>query len=140
MSASADVSLTFDNDLGVDLSGIPSSFTINVTHLPKIEVDLDTITLDPITLNPITLEPITIEPLDLTVRIKEFPSIRTHVPALFTLGLSILGYELVCARLCGEAQVITEPYEPNPCERCGELTRQPELVPGTGVITQMVPK
>ena len=124
MSASADVSLTFDNDLGVDLSGIPSNFSIDVTHLPKIEIDLD-----PITLNPITLNPITIEPLDLSVRIKEFPSIRTHVPALFTLGLSILGYELICARLCGEAQIITEPYEPNPCERCGEQKRQPEPVP-----------
>lgn len=119
MSASADVSLTFDNDLGVDLSGIPSNFSIDVTHLPKIEIDLD----------PITLNPITIEPLDLSVRIKEFPSIRTHVPALFTLGLSILGYELICARLCGEAQIITEPYEPNPCERCGEQKRQPEPVP-----------
>ena len=129
MSASADVSLTFDNDLGVDLSGIPSNFSIDVTHLPKIEIDLDPITLNPITLNPITLNPITIEPLDLSVRIKEFPSIRTHVPALFTLGLSILGYELICARLCGEAQIITEPYEPNPCERCGEQKHQLEPVP-----------
>jgi hypothetical protein len=28
--------------------------------------------------------------------------------------------ELMCVRLCGEAQMITEPYVPNPCERCGE--------------------
>ena len=65
------------------------------------------------------------------MRLKEIPSIRTHVPALFTLGLSVLGYELVCARLCGEAQVITEPYEPNPCEHCGKPHRTP--VPGTSV-------
>jgi len=83
------VDLSFDNDLGVDLSGIPSSFTLDVTHLPKIAIGLD----------PIKLEPITVRPLDVSVRIKEIPSIRTHVPALFTLGLSILGYELVCARL-----------------------------------------
>lgn len=51
------------------------------------------------------------------------------MPANFTLGLSILGYELVCARLCGEAQVINEPYEPNPCEHCGEVTRQPTPTP-----------
>lgn len=63
------------------------------------------------------------------MRIKEIPSIRTHVPALFTLGLSVLGYELLCARLCGEAQVITEPYEPNPCEHCGKPHRTPTPVP-----------
>jgi hypothetical protein len=27
--------------------------------------------------------------------------------------------ELLSLRLCGEAQIITEPYEPNPCEICG---------------------
>jgi hypothetical protein len=113
--------LFFENDLGVDLSGIPSSYSLDVTHLPKIEIGLD----------PIELEPITVNPLDVSVRLKEIPSIRTHVPALFTLGLSVLGYELVCARLCGEAQVITEPYDPNPCEHCGKPHRAP--VPGTSV-------
>lgn len=113
--------LFFENDLGVDLSGIPSSYALDITHLPKIEIALD----------PIELEPITVNPLDVSVRLKEIPSIRTHVPALFTLGLSVLGYELVCARLCGEAQVITEPYEPNPCEHCGKPHRTP--VPGTNV-------
>jgi hypothetical protein len=111
--------LFFENDLGVDLSGIPSSYKLDVTHLPKIEIALD----------PIELEPITVNPLDVSVRLKEIPSIRTHVPALFTLGLSVLGFELVCARLCGEAQVITEPYEPNPCEHCGKARRTPVPVP-----------
>ena len=107
----------FENDLGVDLSGIPTSydFDLDVTHLPKIQIGLD----------PIELEPITVNPLDISVRVKEIPSVRTHIPALFTLGLSILGYELVCAQLCGEAQVITEPYEPNPCEHCGKPHRTP---------------
>ena len=111
--------LFFENDLGVDLSGIPSSYKLDVTHLPKIEIALD----------PIELEPITVNPLDVSVRLKEIPSIRTHVPALFTLGLSVLGFELLCARLCGEAQVITEPYEPNPCEHCGKPRRTPVPVP-----------
>ena len=111
--------LFFENDLGVDLSGIPSSYKLDVTHLPKIEIALD----------PIELEPITVNPLDVSVRLKEIPSIRTHVPALFTLGLSVLGFELVCARLCGEAQVITEPYEPNACEHCGKARRTPVPVP-----------
>lgn len=67
------------------------------------------------------------------MRLKEFPSIRAHIPALFSLGLSILGFELVCARLCGEAQVITEPYEPNPCEHCGDRTARPPVTGGPGV-------
>jgi hypothetical protein len=50
---------------------------------------------------------------------KEIPSVRAHVPANFRLGLSVFGVELAALHLCGEAQVITEPYVPNPCERCG---------------------
>jgi hypothetical protein len=112
MSA-AEVDLEFENDLGVDLSGIPSSYTINVPSIPKISVGLD----------PITVQPLTIRPLDLTVRIREFPSIRAHLPANFTLAFGALGYELFCLRLCGEAQVITEPYDPNPCEDCEDERR-----------------
>jgi hypothetical protein len=26
--------------------------------------------------------------------------------------------------LCGEAQIITEPYRPNPCETCGDIRRE----------------
>jgi len=125
MGASVSADVTFDNDLGVDLSGLPSTYTIDISNIPKIEI-----APDPITLNPITLEPITIEPLDISVSIKEIPSIRAHIPALFTLGFSVLGYELFCARLCGEAQVITEPYHPNPCEHCGQVTIE-YVPPGT---------
>lgn len=114
-----DVDLSFDNDLGVDLSGIPSSFKLDITNIPKIAIGVD----------PLTINPISIRPLDLSLRIKEIPNVRTHIPALFTLGLSVLGYELVCAKLCGEAQVITEPYEPNPCEHCGRPHRQPTPTP-----------
>ena len=121
MGASVDVDLSFDNDLGVDLSGIPSSFSLDITHIPKIQVGVDKLN--------VKLDPITVEPLDVSVRLKEIPSIRTHIPALFTLGLSVLGYELLCAKLCGEAQVITEPYTPNPCEHCGQVSRTPTPVP-----------
>lgn len=141
MGASVSADVTFDNELGVDLSGIPSIFTIDISNIPKIEIAPDAITLNPITLNPITitLEPITIEPLDISLSIKEIPSIRAHIPALFTLGFSVLGYELFCARLCGEAQVITEPYHPNPCERCGQVTLEPGPSTGTvGTITEKV--
>ena len=121
MGASVDVDLSFDNDLGVDLSGIPSSFSLDITHIPKIQVGVDKLN--------VKLDPITVEPLDVSVRLKEIPSIRTHIPALFTLGLSVLGYELLCAKLCGEAQVITEPYHPNPCEHCGQVHRTPVPLP-----------
>jgi len=109
----------------VELSGIPSSYSIDLTHIAKIQVGLDPLTINPLTINPLTINPLTINPLDVSVRIKEFPSIRGHVPADFTVGLSILGFPLLCLRLCGEAQIITEPYHPNPCERCDEPVRQP---------------
>ncbi len=115
MSSTAEVDLFFENDLGVDLEGIPSSFDLDITGIPKISIGID----------PITLQPITIRPLDVSVRLKEVPSLRTHVPANFTVGLSVLGYELLCVRLCGEAQVINEPYDPNPCEICGAPPRLP---------------
>lgn len=109
---------SYDIDLDivgpVELSGIPSSLSLDLTHIAKIQIGLD-----PITVNPVTINPITVNPLDLSVRIKEIPSIRGHIPADFTVGLSVLGFQFLCLRLCGEAQVITEPYKPNPCEICG---------------------
>ena len=109
-----EVDLMFENALGVNL---------DITHLPRI-------TIDPITINPLTINPLTINPLDLSLRIKEIPSIRTHIPANFSLGLSLLGYDIACVRLCGEAQVINEPYRPNPCEICGRVHRPSDLAHG----------
>ncbi|MFY9553665.1 MAG: hypothetical protein WAV20_05725 [Blastocatellia bacterium] len=126
----------------VGVSGIPSSYSIDLTHIAKIQVGLDPLTINPLTINPLTINPLTVNPLDVSVRIKEFPSIRGHVPADFTVGLSILGFQLMCLRLCGEAQVITEPYHPNPCERCDEpATVQPVTPVGTpGTVTPVTPK
>jgi hypothetical protein len=78
------------------LAGIPDRYTVAISDLP-----------------------------DLNLRIREIPSIRAHVPAHFRLGFSVLGVELAALELCGEAQVITEPYVANPCERCG-----PQRLPG----------
>jgi hypothetical protein len=97
----------------ITLAGIPDPFKIDVTHLPKIQIGLD-----PITLNPLTINPVTVNPLTLNLAIRELPSVRAHLPANFRVGFSILGFELFSVRLCGEAQIITEPYVPNPCERC----------------------
>ncbi len=88
----------------VTVNGIPETYHIDITHLPKIALSID---------------PVEIKPLDLSVRLKEIPSVRGHLPADFCASFSLLGIELVKVRLCGEAQVITEPYKPNPCEVCG---------------------
>ena len=97
---------TVDLDLvsPVDLTGIPSSFEI--TSLPKIQIGMD---------------PITVNPLDVSVRIKEVPSLRTHVPAHYTVGFSIFGFQLACGQRTyvlknvgrGERIITSDPLVPN---------------------------
>ncbi|MEP7382429.1 MAG: hypothetical protein ABI910_12115 [Gemmatimonadota bacterium] len=86
----------------VTLAGIPSNYTVGISSLP-----------------------------DVNLRIREIPSFRAHIPANFHLGFSVLGVELAALNLCGEAQIITEPYVPNPCERCGGSARQTPTVDNT---------
>jgi hypothetical protein len=95
----------------VTVAGIPSTFHIDIDKIPKIQLGIDPITLNPVTLN---------------LAITEIPEIRGHLPADFCVGLSVMGMELLSIRLCGEAQIITEPYKPNPCERCGSTGNLPE--------------
>jgi hypothetical protein len=119
---------TVDLDLvsPVELTGIPTGFQFDIKSLPKIQIGLDPITVNPITLNP----------LDVSVRLKEVPSVRVHIPATFTVGFCLLGLQLACIRVCGEAQVITEPYVPNPCEQCGggvTIPNPPLPAPGTTI-------
>lgn len=111
----------------VTVAGIPDTFHIYVEKLPKIQLGLDPVTL-------------TLNPVDLNLRLKEFPSIRGHLPADFSIGLSILGVELMNVRLCGEAQIITEPYVANPCEDCssGEMPA-PTPVPAPNPTVPGVP-
>jgi hypothetical protein len=103
----------------ITIAGIPSTYTIGVSALP-------TIVIDEIKMHS------KIDPVDVTahIAIEKIPDIRAHLPANFSVGLSLLGFELLCVRLCGEAQMITEPYRPNPCEVCGhsrELSYAPEV-------------
>lgn len=110
----------------VTIAGIPDTFHINIDKLPKIQLGIDPVTLH-------------LDPVELSLSIREIPSVRGHLPADFSVGLSLLGMELLCVRLCGEAQIITEPYRPNPCERCGSPgvalvpTNNP-LVPANNVV------
>lgn len=87
---------------------------VGITDLPPIAVGITD--LPPVKVGITELPPIKLDPIEL--RLTEFPSIRAHLPADFHVGISFLGHELVGVRLCGEAQAITEPYVPNPCERC----------------------
>lgn len=102
----------------VTVDGIPSDFSIDVKNIPKI-----TLGLDPVTLNPVSAT-VTLMPVDLNLSVKELPETRTHLPADFSIGLSLLGVQLMCVNICGEAQMISEAYRPNPCEHCGDDSAQ----------------
>ena len=101
----ANIDANIDGTINANLTGIPDHLTLTIDRLPKIQLGID---------------PVEIKPLDLSLRIKEFPSLRVHLPADFRVGLSLLGMELLTVRLCGKAQAITEPFKPNPCEVCRE--------------------
>ena len=105
----ADLKITEVGKVGpVTLAGIPDTYTVGISSLP-----------------------------DLNLRIKEIPSLRVHVPADFRLGLSVLGVELAALHLCGEAQIITEPYNPNPCERCGPTASRIDQGPAVAAILRL---
>jgi hypothetical protein len=99
--------------LSLGITAVPP-IDVGITTLPPVSVGITEV--PPISVGITELPPIRLEPIEL--RLTEFPSIRAHLPADFHVGISFLGHELVGVRLCGEAQAITEPYVPNPCERC----------------------
>lgn len=103
--------ISFDPiDFGLDLSGnigVSGNFGI---ALQKINIGMDPIQL--------AIAPIEIKPIDFSIRLKEMPSMRVHLPLNYCVGLALFGFEVLAVRLCGEGQIITEPYVPNPCE-CG---------------------
>jgi hypothetical protein len=108
----------------VTVDGIPDNFGIRIEEpLPKIRLGIDPVTLEPVEAT------ITLKPVDVTMRIDRLPDVRVHLPADFTVGMSLLGFELMSIKLCGEAQMITEPYQPGPCEVVGSAESGPRLVP-----------
>lgn len=98
----------FGFDVDLDLDGIPSDFSIDIKHIPKIDIGIDPMEFK--------IAPLEIKPIDLSFRIKEVPSVRVHLPVDYKVAVALFGIELACVRLCGQSQVITEPYVPNPCE------------------------
>src|ERR1700752_2757022 len=87
---------------------IPKPFVLEINEIPKIQLGIDEVKL--------AFDPLEIKLDDVSLRLKELPSIRIHLPADFKVGMAVLGLELLSVRLCGEAQVVTEPHERNPCE------------------------
>jgi hypothetical protein len=110
----------------VSIAGIPDTYHINIDKLPKIQLGVDPVTLH-------------LDPIQLSLSVKELPSLRIHQPMNFSVGLSLMGMELVCVRLCGESQMISEPYVPNPCEHCSAPQLTPTPVPGTVTPANQVP-
>ncbi|WP_372571634.1 hypothetical protein [Ruegeria jejuensis] len=105
---------TIDGDLSLDTD-------LRVRELPTIELKVLELPEIKIGVTELPKVQLGVDPIDLSLRLKEIPAIRAHLPANFKVGLSLLGNELLCINLCGEAQVITEDYKPNPCEICGPV-------------------
>jgi hypothetical protein len=105
----------------VTVAGIPDSFDIDITGIPVVHLAVDDLPTIHLSIDNIPKIQFGVDPVEL--RLTEFPSIRGHLPADFSVGVSVMGLELAAIRLCGEAQIITEPYEPNPCEGCGPRGR-----------------
>jgi hypothetical protein len=115
------------------IPSIPTSYTYGVTEIPPVsvavtdipQVDYAVKELPVIRLSVDNVAPIhySVDPIE--IKLTEVPSVRTHLPADFAVSFSMLGVDFGTIRLCGEAQIITEPYRPNPCETCGPtISRQ----------------
>jgi hypothetical protein len=113
----------------VTIDGIPDTFHIDVTNIPTITLNIEHIPQIDFNIVDIPKIQLGVDPVE--IRLTELPSIRGHLPADFCVGLSVLGMELMNVRLCGEAQIITEPYVANPCEGCGPPRAPDPQVPGT---------
>jgi hypothetical protein len=120
------------------VEGVPTAFSIGVTELPLVSVAVEKIptlhlsvdNIPPLHVSVDALPPIKVQLDPVEIRLTEIPSTRVHIPADFAVSLSMMGMDFGVVRLCGEAQVITEPYRPNPCEIC---SRAPTVDAGAGV-------
>lgn len=116
------------------LPTIPDTYSFGVTEFPTITFSVES--LPTLALRVEELPQVRFEVAPVEIRLTEVPSVRTHLPADFALGFSLWGMEVGALRLCGEAQIITEPYHPNPCESCSPRVTRP---PPTGADDQPVP-
>ena len=124
------------------IEGVPTSYTYGVTELPQVDFALKELPVIRLSVDSVAPIHYTVDPIE--IRLTEIPSVRTHLPADFAVSFSLLGMDLGTIRLCGEAQIITEPYRPNPCETCGPILIRPEppptVVKPVGTITADTPR
>lgn len=104
---SVDIPSSFTFKLDVDLIG---DLPITIPTSYRIDIPTD------FTMRVTELAPIEIRPIDLSLRLKEIPSVRVHLPLNYKVGFNLLGMEVACISLCGQGMVVTEPYQPYPCE------------------------
>ncbi len=107
----------------VTLSGLPDTYTIKVPEIAKVSIGVDPLE-SKVTLRPVK---ISFDPIDSNIAIKEIPSVRAHLPVNYCVGFSWLGFEFAAIRLCGEGMIITEPFDPNPCEVC-DSPKDPHII------------
>jgi hypothetical protein len=116
----------------LDLTILPTPINVGLNIAPlALRVDPLDIKIEPLDIKIHPLD-IKVEPLDMSFRLKEIPSVRAHFPVDYGVCVALFGVELLSVRLCGQAQVITEPYVPNPCECSPRLRLVTDLVAPTG--------
>lgn len=103
-----------------DLSDLPTTYHIDFdpqgTHL--IDAGLDQMRIKELPTLTLGAWPDNQLQTSIDLRLKEIPDTRAHLPAHFEVGFCILGFKLFSISLCGEAQLITEPYVPHRMELC----------------------
>jgi len=129
------MSIKIPSSLGIDLDGdfdidIPTTYAIGITDLPQIDINLRPldVKIQPLDIN---VRPLEIKPLDISLRLKEIPSIRAHLPLNYKVGFSLLGREIAGINLCGQGQLITEPYQAYPCEAKPSAVSERNKLPAT---------
>jgi hypothetical protein len=124
LSGSVDSHVSGSISVGtVTIGGIPDTYNHHIKEIAKIQFGMDPVE------SKIQFEPVTLKlaPVESIISLKEIPSVRTHLPANYSIAFSFYGVEIAALHLRGEGQIITEPYRPNPCERCGGVTASTTL-------------
>lgn len=117
-----DVPVALSGSVGI--SGVPDTFHLDVQHVPKLSIGIEKLSIgvDPLALSLSVRElpkiQVGVDKLNIGLALVEFPSVRAHLPANFKLAFRLFNIDVACVEMCGEAQVITEPYVPHPAERC----------------------
>jgi hypothetical protein len=126
MSIDLDIPNPWDFNIDADMS---ANMGISIHELPKIILEVAPLEIKPLDIS-MELKPLAmsmeIKPLDMSFRLKEIPSVRAHFPVDYKVCFGFLGIEIASIRFCGQAQIISEPYVPNPCELRVQRLVQPD--------------